>query len=193
MSNTNLSVVRLEGSEYRIHKLLKDLNGRATVIVRGSRGILYVGLPSQELGWLDKVIKDIGCKKQELPSLPEHEAALCGVLVINRRYHEGRCKACAVLRVQKPPVTKQPRKPRASKAIVVAKIEPGQNFDLNGVIASIEITHDRLFAQLDSLETLMTNLKAYRDAKDQLSGLEQEAKDRMGAARKLLNEDVRWP
>lgn len=188
MTSANLASVRLEGSRPRIRKILKDLNNRATVVIRGSGKALYVGVPPNELHWLDKIAKDIGCTKHELPSLPEHEKALCGVLTISKRYHESRCKACARVKSEMPPARKEPKRPRPSKAVSVGKIEPGQNFDLNGVIASIEITHDRLFGQLESLENLLTNLKGYRDAKDKLTELEQEAMDRMSAARNLLGD-----
>jgi len=187
MTSPNLASVRLEGTEPRIRKILKDLNGRATVIIRGSGKALYVGVPHSELGWLDKIAKDIGCTKHELPSLPKHEKALCGILTVSRRYHEGRCKACAIVRTQMPVVPAAPKRARASKAVAVGKIEPGQNFDLNGVIASLELTHDRIFNQLETLENLITDLKGYRDASDKLGELEQEAKDRMSAARNLLN------
>ncbi len=188
MTTANLASVRLEGTEPRIRKILKDLNGRATIIIRGSGKALYVGVPSNELGWLDKAARDIGCTKHELPSLPEHEKALCGILTVSKRYHEGRCKACARVRSEMPPVRKEPPGQRPSKAKTVGKIEPGQNFDLNGVIASIEITHDRLFGELETLENLLTNLKGYREAEGKLGELEQEAKDRMSAARNLLND-----
>ncbi len=188
MTSTKLVSVRLEGTELRIRKILKDLNGRATVIIRESGKTLYVGVPPSELGWLDKIAKDIGCTKQELTSLPEHEKALCGILTVSKRYHEGRCKACAIMRAQMPPAEKKvPKIAKASAAETVGKIEPGQSFDLNGVIASLEITHDRIFNQLETLENLITDLKKYREATDKLGELEQEAKDRMKAARNLLN------
>ena len=188
MTSANLASVRLEGSKPRIRKILKYLNGRATVIIRGSGKALYVGIPSNELGWLDKIAKDIGCTKHELPSLPYYEKALCGILTVSKRYHEGMCKACAIVRAKTGPVEKRvPRSVKASKPVTVGKIEPGQNFDLNGVIASIEITHDRLFGELETLENLLVNLKGYRDAASKLGELEQEAKDRMSAARNLLN------
>jgi len=187
MTSANLVSVRLEGTEPRIRKILKDLNGRATVIIRGSGKVLFVGVPSNELGWLDKVARDIGCTKHELPSLPKHEKALCGILTVSKRYHEGRCKACAAVRAQMAMVPAPLKPAKVAKAVTVGKIEPGQNFDLNGVIASLEITHDRVFNQLETLENLITDLKGYRDASDKLGELEQEAKDRMSAARNLLN------
>lgn len=187
MTSASLASVKLEGTEARIRKILKDLNARATVIIRGSGKALYVAVPTSELGWLDKIAKDIGCTKHELPSLPKHAKALCGILTVSKRHHEGRCKACAIVRSEMPPVRKQLTKPRTMKVVTVGKIEPGQNFDLNGVIASIEITHDRLFERLETLENLLTNLKGYREAEGKLGELEQEARDRMSAARNLLN------
>ncbi len=189
MTSANMASVRLEGSEQHIRKILKDLNGRATLIIRGSGKVLFVGVPTSELHWLDKVAKDIGCTKQELPSLPAHQKALCGILSVSKKYHEGNCKACAIVRSQMSPVGKRaPKTAGASKPVMIGKIEPGQNFDLNGVIASLELTHDRIFNQLEILENLITDMKGYRDASDKLVELEQEAKDRMSAARNLLND-----
>ncbi len=189
MTNANLASVRLEGSIPHIRKMLKNLNGRATVIIHGSGKALFVGVPTSELHWLDKIAKDIGCTKQELPSLPAHNKALCGILTVSKRYHEGNCKACAIVRAQMSPADKKtPKAAKTSKSVTVGAIEPGQNFDLNGVIASLELTHDRIFNQLEILENLITDMKGYRDASDKLVELEQEAKDRMSAARNLLND-----
>ncbi|KKK60839.1 hypothetical protein LCGC14_3020320, partial [marine sediment metagenome] len=94
-SNGSLSSVKLEGTEYRIHKVFKDLNGRASIVIKGGKGILYVGVPSSELGWLDKVTKDIGVKKHEITILPKYGKAPCGILVVNLHQHVGRCKTCA--------------------------------------------------------------------------------------------------
>ena len=179
MVSTNLSAVRLEGTEYSIRKIMKDLNGRAAVIIRGGKGLLYVGVPSIELGWLDKLVGDIGVKKHEIQSLPEHKVAPCGARVIHLKQHTGRCKACLTLR------------PKAGKPGVpetVAMIEPGQDFNLDGVIASLEITRERIYEQLEKLESLIGNLKGFREARDKLTELEKEAKDRMQAAKILLNE-----
>ena len=187
MTSSNLASIKLEGTEARIRKVFKDLNGRATTVIRGGTGVLYISLPSSELGWMDKVVKDIGCKKSELSSFPMHEKALCGTLTVDRLHHEGRCKACARVRDQSPRVRKIPRTPQASPVVPVGKIEPGQEFNLNGVIASLELTHDRMFGQLESLENLMTNLKGYREAAGKLVEYEQEVKDRMSAARNLLS------
>jgi len=181
MVSTNLSAVRLEGTEYSIRKVMKDLNGRAAVVIRGGKGLLYVGVPSIELGWLDKLVKDIGVKKHEIQSLPEHKIAPCGAHVIHLKQHTGRCKACARLRPAGGPS-------KATKAETVAVIEPGQDFNLDGVIASLEITRERIYEQLEKLEALIGNLKGFREARDKLTGLEKEAKDRMQAAKMLLNE-----
>ena len=188
MTSTNLSTVKLEGTPIRIRRALKFLNGRATLVVHGSKQILFIGVPHSELGWLDKVAKDIGCKKLELNVMPKYETALCGLLTTDKWHHEGRCKACGKIREARGPVKKPRKAPTALKCKTVGKVEPGQSFDLNGVIASVEVTHDRIFAELEGLENLLTNLKGYRDAMGKLSDLEQEAKDRMNAARNLLQD-----
>ena len=187
MTGANLSYVKLEGTAIRIRKMLMHLNGRATLLVRGSKGVVFVGMPSIELGWIDKVAKDVGCKKAEIMSIPEHTKALCGVFTTNASAHEAHCKACARGRMPAGKLTTIP-KPVPSKPATIAHIEPGQNFDLNGVIASIEITHDRLFAELENIENLLTNLKAYRDAEEKLTCLGKEASERMQAVRKLLEK-----
>jgi hypothetical protein len=173
---------------------LKDLDGRATTVVRDTSNIIYVAVPPSELGWLDKVVKDMGCKRLDVDELPEHEIALCGTKTTHKKQHEGGCKSCRVLHAQqesqrpkKEKRERKPRKPRSSKSTrILAKIEPGQNFDLDGVITSVEMTRDRLLEAYNGLDDLAKNLRAYKDITERIPSLEQEAKDRMAAARKLL-------
>jgi len=189
MSTGNLISVKLEGTESRIRKILKDLDGRAAMVVRGGGTVLYVGVPASELGWLDTVAKDIGCKKQEVESLPGHDKALCGILTVSRRYHEGRCKACARIRAQLAPAEKEVvRKPRVRADKVIAKLEPGAPLNLDGVISSIEVTRDQLWEKVESIDNLLTNLKAYRDAKEKFTELKAEADKRVDAVKLLLRD-----
>ena len=181
---SGLSAVKLEGSESHIRRVLKDINGRATKIIRGPKGVLYVGVPSSELAWLDTVAKDAGCKKSEISSFPDHRKAPCGVLTTDRPHHALRCKACIALR----PKDRSSVSSKASEVIVVARIEPGQDFNLDGIITSLEATREKMFGQLESIESLLTNLKAYRDARNMMVELEQEVKDRLKAVRLLLKE-----
>jgi len=176
-----MCATKLEGSEYRIHKVLKDLNNRAYMVIRGGRGTLYVSVPGPELGWLDKVTRDIGIKKQEIHNLPEHKKAPCGALVVNLEQHKGRCKACQALRTTV-------SAPKPQKAITVARIEPGQDFSLDGVISSLEATRNRVASQLEVVDNLLNNLKQYKDAKLMITELGSEVKGRVDAVKLLIQD-----
>lgn len=129
--------VRLEGTKARMRKLMKDISSRATTIIRGVEGIIYVALPSQELSWIDKVAKDDGVHKAEIQGLPKHDRALCGVLTVNLHKHIGRCRKCQELK---------PRKPHSGEVITVAKVEGLQELSLNGLISVMKQKMDEAMA-----------------------------------------------
>lgn len=71
---------------------------------------------------------------------------------------------------------------------VVAKLEPGQDFNLDGVIASLEPVRERLVERFETLDNLINNLKAYRDARDKISELTTEVDKRIAAVKLLIAE-----
>ncbi len=167
---------KLEGSEYRIRKSLRDLREAQTKVQDG-RTTLYVQIPPNELGWLEKVAKDIGLKLLEIPQLPVYKTAPCGVNTTNVSMHKARCRKCRALI----------GKPIAASTMTLGKIEPGQELNLDSVIASLGATKDKLYAELEKVEGLLTNLTGYRDAKTKLNDLEKEVEEKMAAARMILH------
>ncbi len=187
MVGSTICPVRIEGTPARIRKMNKDVINRVSVLIRDTNARLYVGVPSQELGWLDKVCKDTGVKKTEIQEFPKYSKAKCGVCTTNVKQHEGHCNACRAIAGKEPmAVSAGKRKAHNSSAVTIAKIEPGQNFDLNGVVASAEITRDRLLEAYEKLDNLIKNLNEYKDIRDRIPDLEKEAVERMNAVKKLI-------
>jgi len=158
-------------------------------------GFLYVCIGEQHQNWLADVCHDFGASLMSLAETPDglrspHKevyTAPCGEELYDPilfSHHSRNCEKCKEIKAQHPIVVK-PTTPRAK---TVAKIEPGLEFNLNGVVASLEVTRDRLYEHLETLEALLKNLQGYREAKDKLAGLEEEARDRIKAAKVLLNE-----
>lgn len=141
---TTPAFVRLEGTPTRIRKVMKDVNGRVSKIIRGNEGLIYVELPSQELGWIDKVAKDLGVKKVEMSTLPTHSRAPCGALTVNLRGHSGRCKKCADLR---------PLKPHNGEARTVVKVEGLHNLTLDGLISLMKVKRDEALTIAQEYDT----------------------------------------
>jgi len=83
----------------------------------------------------------------------------------------------------------KPRKPRANKTETIYRIEPNQDFTMQGVINSLEILEDKL-------------LKAYNDVSDlgvklakisEYDKLLQDRNDYLNAARIILKEKTEFP
>ena len=125
MTSANISIVRIEGTEAHVRMFLRDVNGRATKIVRDKGNVVYVCLPSQELGWLDKVARDVNVKKQEVRELPAHQVALCGICTTQLKQHSARCKRCTAMR---------PKKSQDGECKTVTKAIGLQDASLSGLI-----------------------------------------------------------
>lgn len=173
-TNTNLSIVRLEGSRIRIHRLLKDIDGRASVVVHGAAGTLYVGVPSCELGWIDKVARDIGCKKLEVQSLPEHKKALCGILTTSVKHHTPRCKKCISLR---------PPKPHNGKAVTVVKVEGLHDLTFSGLIELMKKRMDEAFMLAQEYDTVIKAAEKIPELESQLKTYQEQLGDHKQALR----------
>lgn len=90
--------------------------------------------------------------------------------------------------VEAAPPVKAPRKPRTPKAKVVAKLEPGVDFNLDGIISSVEVVKDQLWEKVEYLDTLLVNLKYYRDDREKIAELGVEADKRVAAVKLLISE-----
>lgn len=174
MVNTNLSIVRLEGSKVRVHRLLKDINGRASIVVHGGSGILYVGVPSCELGWLDKVARDIGCKKQEMQGLPEYGEAPCGLLTTSVAHHTPRCKKCTALR---------PPKPHNGEAVTVVKVEGLHDLTFNGLLELMRKRMDEALVLAQEYDTVIKAAEKIPELETQLKTYQEELGDHKQALR----------
>ncbi len=90
--------------------------------------------------------------------------------------------------VKAPPRYKVPRTYRKPRAPVVAKLEPGVDFNLDGIISSVEVVKDQLWEKVEYLDTLLVNLKYYRDDKEKITELSVEADKRVAAVKLLISE-----
>ena len=194
-----------------LDNIARDIrNGK--MLVRRRNSNLFACVSTHHQNWLSKICADFNSTLKALDIAPigfrqpskEVYLAPCGKEVYDPMMyaqHIRNCKECKeildgkTILAHKAATKAVPRAvipgavvPKAAPRAVVpkAKIEPGMDFDLNGVIASVELTRDRLYEQVEIVDDLLKNLKAYRDAKETISKLSTEAKERREAVRLLL-------
>jgi len=177
-------------------------------MARKRDGNIIVCISNHHQGWLSDLCRDFNSDLSMLDQapaglkVPKRESYLtpCGeeffdpILVSNHVRFCDKCKSLAPAKAEAPKVAAPKRrgrplgKSRSGKARTVAKLEPGMNYDLNGVISSIEIVRDRMWEKCEFLDNLIINLKNYRDDKEKITELSIEASQRVDAVELLLRD-----
>lgn len=164
MTNSQMSIVKIEGTNTRMRKFLKDVNSRASKIVRDTSAV-YVAVPAQELGWLDKVAKDVGVKRLEVQEFPANKQAPCGIFTTQLRYHTGRCKKCAALRVSKP---------QSGECKTVLKVEGLQDFSINGLLSLMKQRMDEALGLAQEYDTTIKAIENIPALEEQTKTLQRQ-------------------
>ena len=171
-----------------LDNIAKDIrNGR--MLVRRHNGDLFACVSTHHQGWLSKICTDFSGALKVLDTGPanfrhptkDEYMVPCGEKFYDPilcSQHIRRCKKCIELK-KAPPAEAA----HATTAKIKTKIEPGMDFNLDGIIASVELTRDRLYEQIETVDNLLKNLKGFRDAKEAISTLETEVKERREALR----------
>ena len=176
-------------SSVALDNITRDIrNGK--MLVRRRNGNLFACVSTHHQGWLSKICTDFNGTLKALNAAPvgvrqpskEEYLAPCGEKYydpILYSHHIRDCVKCKGLKGAE-----------AAKAAPTpkARIEPGMDFNLSGVIASVELTRDRLYEQVEIIDDLLKNLVGFRDAKESISKLETEAKERREAVRLFFSE-----
>lgn len=81
------------------------------------------------------------------------------------------------------------KKPPREKVSTVAKLEPGEDFNLEGVISSLEAVRNRLQSNLELVELILGNLQQYKDARVMMMELDAEVKGRVDAVKLLIRDE----
>jgi len=174
---------KVEGtSPAALDNVMKSLR-KQKLMVRRTNGQLLACISTTHQHWLTKICGDFNAVARAMEEAPvgvrspkqEVYTAPCGEEFydpIMYSHHFRKCQKC-----------------RKAEAPTVARIEPGQELNLDGIIASVEITRDRLYAQVEIIDSLMKDLTGYRDTKNQLDKLEGEVKDRINAVKLLVKDN----
>ena len=180
-----------------VRNIVKDLR-KQHLLVREVDDKTYACIGNAHQSWLVKVVTDFGGQVRVLEEAPkgqripakEEYILPCGEKVYDPvmvGQHIRWCNKCKEIEQGKRKAKGEIIIP-GEKAVVTAKLEPGQSFNLDGVIASLEITRDQFWQELEQLDKVLENLKGYRDAKTRLDEFSKEAGLRLNAARQLLKE-----
>jgi len=174
-------------SQVALDNITRDVrNGK--MLIRRRNGDLFACVSTHHQGWLSKICADFNGTLMTLDAAPvgisrpskEEYTAPCGETLFDPILYSHHIRVCAKCKELKgAQVGKATPTPKT-------KIEPGLDFDLNGVIASVELTRDRLYEQVEIVDDLLKNLKGFRDAKETISKLSTEVKERREAVRLLL-------
>ena len=194
-------------SEDARNKVFKSMREQK-LLVRRENGRLVACIGSQHQGWLSKVCGDFGSTLMVLDDTPkgmsnpgkDDYTAPCGEVFYDPRLyspHVKYCTKCRKLKTQTPDEAQAngtipaPTLPASKTRLpVIAKLEPGQDLNIEGVILSLEVTKERLQEQLSRLDSLIENLKGFKDSKDMLSELDTEVKQRVAAVKLLMSDGV---
>ncbi len=189
---------KLTGSEDSIRRARKQLKGEH-IWVRDLEGIPYTRLNPDHSDWLTKFEHELSIQFVELPVAPagiriprrEEYTSACKEFTtqdpIQKTQHERDCPKCREIEGR----GKRHYNRKAdhnSRTRTIARIAPNQPFNLNGVIASLEVTKDELYEHLSQVESTLENLKKYRDSKDSEDKILKEKKERLDAVRQVVSE-----
>lgn len=153
------------------------------LMVRRRNSKLYACISNHHQNWLSRICQDFGAQLRVLEEAPtglkgptkEEYLTPCGIKYydpVQYSQHFRTCDKCS----------------KVSEARVVAKLEPGVEHNLNGVIASIEVVRDQMWEKVETMDELLNNLKIYRDSKEKLVELNEEVTKRIEAVRMLLKD-----
>ena len=136
---------------------------------------------NSKLDILDKIPEGIRAPSKEEYTTPCGEKFFDHTLV---GQHVRNCGKC--MEINKQAVLPEVKK----KDLVVAKLEPGQELDLDGVILSIEVVIDQLSERLETVKVVDDVLKKYRASRNELAEVYMEADLRLKAAKLLINKET---
>lgn len=165
-----------------VRSVLKSLRTQH-LMVRKQDGNLLACVSNDHQLWLSRVCQDFHANMVVLEKAPE------GVRVPKREVYTTPCNQEVYDPLLYSNHLRNCPKCKASRgAEVVAKLEPGVEHDLDGVIVSLEVVKDQLLQEFETVDSLVTNLKAYRDAKGRVSELHAEVDGRIAAVKLLIGE-----
>lgn len=170
-------------SEETNRKVIKSLREQH-LLVRSKDGDLYACISNHHQVWLSNVCKDFGASFLILEQAPtgiriprqEEYLAPCGEKLYDPMLFAQHCRSCLKCK-------------KVKGAVVIAKLEPWKELNLDGVISSLEVVRDQLWERVEGLDNLLTDLKGFRDAKGKLAELNTEADKRVNAVRLLLRDN----
>lgn len=172
------------------NNVLKSLR-RQHLMVRKRNGNLYACVSNNHQQWLSNVCQDFSAQLKTLEKAPEgirsptkeEYLTSCGQRFYDPLQYSNHIRGCNTCKEKV-----KERRQGVLPAKVIAKLEPGVDFDLNGVISSLEVVRDQLWEKVEQLDNLLINLKVYRDSKEEVIKLNTEVKKRIDAVRLLLGE-----
>ena len=144
----------------------------------------FISRVSQEfnskLDILDKIPEGIRAPSKEEYVTPCGEKFFDHTLV---GQHVRSCGKCMEITKQaEPPINKK-------EDLVVAKLEPGQELNLGGVILALEMVRDNMSKRLEEVVDVLDGLRRYRTKRNELAKVYMETDKLLNAVKRLVNEE----
>lgn len=174
--------------------VLKALK-KQRLMTRPRGGLVFTCASTEHQYFISRVCHEFNSKLDILDKIPEGIRAPskeeyvtpCGEKFFDSTLlgqHVRSCGKC--MEINKQTVLPEVKK----KELVVAKLEPGQELDLDGVILSIEVVIKKVSERLDTLKIVDDVLKKYRASRNELAEVYMEADLRLKAAKLLINKET---
>lgn len=161
---------KLEASEYHIRKTFRDVLPHVPNYIRDNRNTIYVETPESELGWLDKVSKDLNLKATRVATPPDWSTAPCGCKTVNIEYHQRSCPKCKALRGISPKKPATPKARKNGRSTTIFKLPGLPDFSLNGLLSYLK-------GQRDAALTYAQELDAAVAALEKVEGIDRQIKE----------------
>lgn len=191
--------IRLDsGNTTPIKKAYKDLTGRVINLVQETQKRIYVEIPEEEQGWLDKVCKDFNLNQIKQTSSPKYDKAPCGLLTIDVARHHLACTKCKIAEgrnVASVPkvigpgtMNLNPYKPRNGKSRTILSVPGLSDFSLNGLLSLFKTRRDEAMDLADHYDKAAKALESLEETEKNLIKFQEEKKQHVQALNFFLEE-----
>jgi hypothetical protein len=177
--------VSIKGSPIKIRRSFHDFKDKAKTLVRNTKTEIYLEVPDSELGWVDKVVKDLGLTALTVATAPSYKTAPCGVFTADLVHHVARCKACAAAgglgRIKRDHKT-----PKAGRVIHVAKVPGLTELDLKSMLAVMKQRMDECLTLAQSYDSAIKAIEGMATVEARLSEIQKEKVEHVKALEMFL-------
>jgi hypothetical protein len=176
--------ISIKGSPIKVRRSFHDFKDHAKTLVRGTKTQIFLEVPDSEIGWVDKVVKDLGLSAVSIPVAPVYKTAPCGVFTADLVHHVARCKQCASTAGR---IKRDHKTPKAGRVIRVAKVPGLAELDLKSMIAVMKQRMDECMTLAQSYDLAIKAIEGISTVESRLAEIQKEKIEHRKALELFLN------